>query len=96
MNSAVLNQKCADKFTVSKREAFDIVGMPRVVQRWLHATRHATREDEKWLTIVAEGGRGKKTRIDYESLRRAYQRYVSGERPPLLPSERKEDANGHH
>jgi hypothetical protein len=77
-----------DPFTVSKKEAFEIVGMVRLVQRWLHATRHATRPEDKWVIIVLEGGPGRETRIDFSSLQEAYRRFLNGEQPPLLPCER--------
>lgn len=65
-------------FAVSKEEAFQLVGMPKLVQRWMY---------HGWINIVRPGGRGRRTMIDYESLDAAYKKYRLGVEPPLLPSE---------
>jgi hypothetical protein len=67
-----------EPLAVTKKDAFRIVAMPKLVQRWLH---------HGWVEIVREGGRGRETVIDYESLKCAYQRFKNGQEPPLLPSE---------
>ena len=74
-----------EPLAVTKQEAFRIVGMPKLVQRWMH---------HKWVEVVRQGGRGCETVIDYQSLKEAYGRFRKGEAPPLLPSEwNKEGAN---
>lgn len=73
---------CRDKFeplAITKQDAFRLVAMPRLVQRWLY---------HGWVEIVRPGGRGRKTIIDYQSLKRAYVRFKAGEEPPVLPSEK--------
>jgi hypothetical protein len=65
-------------FAVSKDEAFQLVGMPKLVQRWMH---------HGWIKIVRPGGRGRRTMIDYKSLEAAYEKYRRGVEPPRLPSE---------
>ena len=55
-----------------------MVGMPKVVQRWLY---------HGWVEVVRPGGRGCEMVIDYQSLKTAYHRYKRGETPPPLPSE---------
>ena len=65
---------------VTKRDAFGLIGSPRLVQRWLF---------HRWVLVVRAGGRGCETLIDYQSLVAAYDRYVRGDEPPLLPSEQR-------
>lgn len=72
---------------VTKQRAFEIIGMPKVVQTWLYWTRRAEKNSDKWLVIAREGGRGTETVIDYASLYAAYQRYLAGDRPPPMPSD---------
>jgi hypothetical protein len=67
-----------EPLAVTKKDAFRIVGMPKLVQRWLHYG---------WVEIVRKGGRGRETIIDFQSLKRAYELYRKGEEPPPLPSE---------
>ncbi len=67
-------------FAVSKKEAMRLVGMPKLVQRWLYYN---------WIQVVRAGGRGRETIIDYQSLKLAYSRYKEGEEPPPLPSEQR-------
>ncbi len=77
-----------EPFAVRKQHAFELVGSPKVVQRWLYWSRHPVSERDAWLIIVREGGRGAETLIDYRSLKRAYQRWLGGEEVRLLPSEK--------
>lgn len=67
-----------EPLAVTKQEAFRLVAMPKLVQRWLH---------HGWVEVVRQGGRGCETVIDYQSLKDAYGRFKRGEEPPLLPSE---------
>jgi hypothetical protein len=67
-----------EPLAISKEQAFQIIGMPKILQRWLH---------HRWVEIVRQGGRGCRTIIDYQSLKVAYNRLRAGEEPPLLPSE---------
>ena len=67
-----------EPLAVTKKAAMQMVGMPKLVQRWLH---------HGWVEIVRQGGRGCETVIDFQSLKTAYRRYKKGEKPPLLPSE---------
>jgi hypothetical protein len=67
-----------EPLAVTKKEAMRIVGMPKLVQRWLY---------HRWIEVVRVGGRGCETMIDYGSLKTAYYRYKKGETPPPLPSE---------
>jgi hypothetical protein len=69
-----------EPLAVTKREAFRIIAMPKLVQRWLY---------HGWLEVVRRGGPGRETVIDYKSLVDAYERFRRGESPPPLPSERK-------
>ncbi len=70
-----------EPLAVTKTEAFRLVSMPKLVQRWLY---------HGWVDIVRQGGRGSETVIDFQSLKAAYLRFKEGEEPPLLPSELKE------
>ncbi len=74
-----------EPLAVTKEDAFRLVGMPKLVQRWLH---------HGWVEIVRQGGRGSETVIDYQSLKVAYMRFKAGEHPPLLPSELRKVARG--
>lgn len=67
-----------EPLALTKKDAYRMVGSPKLVQRWLH---------HGWVEIVRMGGRGRATLIDYDSLKRAYTRLKDGEPPPLLPSE---------
>jgi hypothetical protein len=67
-----------DPLAVTKREAFRIIAMPKLVQRWLY---------HGWVEVVRRGGQGRETMIDYKSLVDAYERFRRGESPPPLPSE---------
>ena len=77
-----------EPFAISKRRAYELVGYPKLVQRWLFHSRRAATEKEKWVKIVRDGRQGSETLIDFQSLRQAYDRFVNGELPPLLPSEK--------
>jgi len=70
-----------EPLAVTKSDAFRVIGMPKLVQRWLH---------HGWVEIVRQGGRGCETVIDYQSLKAAYERFKRGEEPPPLPSEIKQ------
>ena len=76
-----------EPFAVSKRRAFELLGYPKLVQRWLYWSRRAKTPQELWVTIVREGGRGVETLIDFQSLKKAYQRFINGEEPPRMPCE---------
>lgn len=69
-----------EPLAVTKTEAFRLVSMPKLVQRWLY---------HGWVEIVRQGGRGCETVIDFQSLKAAYLRFKEGEEPPPLPSELK-------
>ncbi len=72
---------------VTKRQAFKLLNMPKLVQRWLYWSREG-RSESPWVEIVVEGTRGRETVIDYGSLVAAYERYKRGEQPPPMPSGR--------
>ncbi len=69
-----------EPFAVTKEQAFKMLGSPKVGQRMLFYG---------WLKLVRQGGRGSSTLIDYHSLKLAYQRWLNGDEPPILPSEAK-------
>lgn len=77
-----------ESLSVTKRRAYELTSYTKLVQRWLYWSRHATTPADRWLIIAREGGRGRETLIDYASLKVAYQRFLNGEEPPLMPSER--------
>jgi len=77
-----------EPLAVSKKEAYALTGYPKLVQRWLFWSRHASSTDNQWVCIVREGGRGCETLIDFRSLEYAYERFRDGDAPPLLPSEK--------
>lgn len=72
--------------TLTKRQAFRYVGIPSLVQDWLHASRRAKPGEEHWVTIVRQGGRGSETILDRESVDRAYALFKQGIKPPPIPS----------
>jgi len=79
----------ASPFVVSKQRAFEMTSYPKLVQRWLYWSRRASTPSERWIIIVREGGRGQGTLIDFGSLKRAYERFLAGDQPPPMPSERR-------
>lgn len=85
---ATLKEHCVP-FAVSKRRAYEMTSYPKLVQRWLYWSRRAKTPDECWVNIVREGGRGQQLLIDFRSLRVAYERFLAGQVPPLMPSERR-------
>ena len=72
-----------EPLAVTKKDAFRIVPMPKLVQRWQH---------HGWIIVVRPGGRGCETVFDYQSLKAAYERFKQGETPPPLPSECQREA----
>ncbi len=76
------------RFFLLKSELEEILGCwPKEVDRMLHASRH----EDPWLTIVSNqsGKSGAEVRVTVESALCAARRLTDGERPPLMPSERK-------
>jgi len=78
-----------EPLSLSKKQAFKYVGIPSLVQDWLYASRHAQEGERIWVEIVQEGGRGRETRIDKESIDQAYKLFKQGIRPPKVPSKQK-------
>jgi hypothetical protein len=72
--------------TLTKQEAYRYVGIPSLVQDWLYAARRAKPGEEYWVRIAQQGGQGRETRIDRESIDRAYKMFLKGRRPPRIPS----------
>jgi hypothetical protein len=80
-----------ERFFLLKSELEEILGKwPKEVDRMLHASRHGT----PWLTIVSNqtGKSGAEVRVTTESVLRAAHRLAAGERPPLMPSERRKSS----
>jgi hypothetical protein len=73
-----------EPLAISKRDTFLKIGMTKLVQRWHYYG---------WLDIVRQGGRGRETMFAYPSVLRAYERFLAGEEPPLLPSEQRAKAH---
>lgn len=67
-----------EPFAISKRDTHRMVGMPKLVQRWHY---------HGWIVVVRQGGRGRETMYDFQSVKQAYERFKRGEKPPPLPSE---------
>jgi hypothetical protein len=89
VNKHHLIQNQFEPLAVTRQQACALVAYPKLVQRWLYWTRHSASQDQCWLRIVRNGGRGTETLIDYVSLKAAYERFRNGDEPPLLPSERR-------
>ncbi len=70
---------------LTKKQIISILGSAKLVDRMLWATRHA---GARWFLIIREG---RDLLIATESVETAYARLVTGELPPLMPSERKEN-----
>ncbi|MBN8711367.1 MAG: hypothetical protein BGO12_14480 [Verrucomicrobia bacterium 61-8] len=68
---------------LTKKQIIAVLGSAKLVDRMLWATRHA---NGRWLTLIREG---RDLLVATESVETAYSRLVSGEQPPLMPSERK-------
>jgi len=73
---------------LTKKQIIAVLGSAKLVDRMLWATRHA---NGRWLVIIREG---RDLLVATESVETAYTRLVSGELPPLMPSERKEAESG--
>lgn len=77
-----------ERFFLLKSELEEILGnWPKEVDRMLYASRHG----DPWLTIVSNqsGKSGAEVRVTTESALLAARRLAVGERPPLMPSERR-------
>jgi hypothetical protein len=68
---------------LTKRQAVAALGSSKLVARMLWASRHV---GDPWLVIVRSG---RDLLIDTASVEAAYRRLLSGEQPPLMPSERR-------
>jgi len=70
---------------VSKRQFAQLLSSPRLAQRALY---------HRLVRVTIEGGRGRETRIDYQSIKDFYRDWIlAGRDVPLLPSEiRRQDA----
>ena len=68
---------------LTKRQAVTALGSSKLVARMLWASRYA---GDPWLVIVRSG---RDLLIDTASVEAAYERLLSGEQPPLMPSERR-------
>jgi hypothetical protein len=68
---------------LTKRQTVSALGSSKLVARMLWASRHA---GDPWLVIVRSG---RDLLIDTASVECAYGRLLSGEQPPLMPSERR-------
>jgi hypothetical protein len=68
---------------LTKKQTIAVLGSAKLVDRMLWATRHA---GGRWFMIIREG---RDLLVATESVESAYARLVSGEVPPLMPSERK-------
>ena len=70
-----------EPFQVSKKKFADLLESPRLAQRALF---HGL------VVVTIQGGRGRETKIDYQSAKAFYQEYImGGKKVPLLPSEEK-------
>ena len=77
-----------ERLFILKSELEEILAnWPKEVDRMLHASRHGV----PWLTIVSNqsGRSGAEVRVTTESVLCAARRLAAGERPPLMPSERR-------
>ncbi len=74
-----------EPFQISKRKFADLLDSPRLAQRALF---------HKLVTVTVQGGRGKETKIDYQSAKMFYRDWVfAGRQVPLLPSEIRRNEN---
>jgi len=65
-------------FQVTHRQLEDLFGSPRLVRRMIL---------DGWFEQVRPGKSGRPALYDYESARRAYERFKAGENPAPLPWE---------
>jgi hypothetical protein len=74
---------------ISKQRAVDFLdGEHKLIDRMLWASRN--QPQDPWIIIARNksGRPGQAVKIDTASFEAAYRRLLSGEEPPLLPSER--------
>jgi hypothetical protein len=76
-----------EPLAVSKGTVIRMIGSVRIVQRWLFFSRQNIPEEKRWLKIALKGGAGRRTLIDFASVKAAYARMLEGDLPPLLPCE---------
>lgn len=70
-----------EPFQISKKKFVDLLDSPRLAQRALY---------HKLVRVTIQGGRGRETKVDYQSAKTFYRDWVlAGKQVPLLPSERK-------
>lgn len=69
---------------LTKKQAIAVLGSAKLVDRMLWATRYA---NDRWFVLIREG---RDLLVATESVESAYTRLVTGEQPPLMPSERKQ------
>ena len=68
-----------EPFQIGKRKFADLLDSPRLAQRALF---------HKLVIVTTQGGRGRETKIDYQSAKTFYRDWVlAGRSVPLLPSE---------
>lgn len=76
---------------INKRTLVTVFGgASKIIDRLLHAARYAP--ELGWLVVPRFGKPGVECLIDTASAESAYRRFMAGEEPPLLPSERKSKA----
>ncbi|MBI4025192.1 MAG: hypothetical protein HY360_09440 [Verrucomicrobia bacterium] len=68
-----------EPFQINRRDLDKLFRSPRTVERMIAAG---------WIERVRAGKPGRETLFDYESAKRAYDRYRAGEEPDLLPREK--------
>ena len=76
-------QACPAPFLVNRRRLVELFTSPRLTQRMIAAG---------WFEVVRTGGPGRETLYDYASASRAFERFKTGEEPPLLPCEQRKKA----
>ena len=74
----MLSHKGLEPFQVTKKEVIALLCSQKIALRMIHY---------KWIITTQNGKPGRESLYDYQSVKNAYERFRSGERPPLLPCE---------
>ncbi len=76
-------------YALTRRDAESLLGAPKLLQRLVYWTAHASPPAQPWLRYLRQGGRGCGTLILTASFESAMDRMGRGEMPPPMPSESK-------
>lgn len=75
-------------FALTRRQMLKLLPAPRLIQRLLATTQHSD-PIKRWLELAREGRPGCEVLVTTASFEVACERLARGEKPPLLPCEKR-------